>query len=139
MKKKVRELFLQRSDRIIVTLFRSIPSSMISFAVDFGILVLLTEIAGMHYLLSNVIGFMGGTTINYLLCILWVFSDRAVENRHLEYWLFIVIGASGVGLNELFIWVFTEKLAIYYLYSKIIAGSSVFFYNFFTRKYLLFR
>jgi putative flippase GtrA len=139
MKKRVHELLFQRSDRLFVTLFRSIPSSMISFAVDFGILVLLTEIAGVHYLLSNGIGFMAGTTLNYLLCIFWVFSNRSIENRHLEYWLFIVIGASGVVLNELFIWTFTEKLVIYYLYSKIIAGSSVFFYNFFTRKYLLFR
>jgi len=40
---------------------------MISFAADFGILVFLTEIAGVHYLLSNNIGFMAGTTLKYLL------------------------------------------------------------------------
>jgi hypothetical protein len=61
------------------------------------------------------------------------------ENRNLEYWLYIFIGLSGVGLNELFIWLFTDQLHIYYLISKILAGSTVFFYNFFTRKYLLFR
>jgi putative flippase GtrA len=139
MRKNVRKLLLQRSDRILITLLRSVPSSMVSFAVDFGILVFLTEIARVHYLLSNGIGFMAGTTLNYLLCIFWVFSKRSIESRHLEYWLFIVIGASGVGLNELLIWFFTDKLLIYYLYSKILAGSSVFFYNFFTRKHLLFR
>ena len=136
---KIRRVFLERSNRILVTLFRSVPASMVSFALDFGLLVLLTEIVGLHYLISNGIGFMAGTTLNYLLCIYWVFSKRTIENRHLEYWLFIVIGASGVGLNEMFIWLFTEKFLLYYLYSKILAGSTVFFYNFFPRKYLLFR
>jgi len=139
MKGLLKNLLVKKSDQISVSLLRSIPSSNISFALDFGILVFLTEVIGLHYLLSNGIGFMVGTTLNYLLCIFWVFSRRSISNRHLEYWLFIVIGASGVGLNELFIWIFTEKLSIYYLYSKILAGSTVFFYNFFTRRYLLFR
>jgi putative flippase GtrA len=133
------KLVVKKSDRTAVNLLRSISASGISFGLDFGILVLLTEIAGLHYLLSNGIGFLAGTTLNYLLCIVWVFSKRTVKNRHLEYWLFIVIGASGVGLNELFIWTFTDTIGIYYLYSKIIAGCIVFSYNFLTRKYLLFR
>lgn len=133
------KLIVTKSDRTAVSLLRSIPSSNISFALDFGLLVLLTEVVGLHYLLSNGIGFMAGTTLNYLLCIFWVFSRRSIKSRHLEYWLYIVFGASGVGLNELFIWTFTEKLGVYYLYSKIFAGSTVFFYNFFTRKFVLFR
>ena len=133
------KLIVKKTDRTAVSLIRSIPSSNISFALDFGLLVLLTEVFDLHYLLSNGIGFMAGTTLNYLLCIFWVFSRRSIKNRHLEYWLYIVFGATGVGLNELFIWIFTEKIGVYYLYSKIIAGSTVFFYNFFIRKFILFR
>ena len=132
-------LFVIKSDRTTVHLLRSILSSNISFALDFGILVLLTEVVHLHYLISNGIGFMVGTSLNYTLCIFWVFSKRSIKNRNLEYWLYIFFGLSGVGLNELFIWLFTEQLHIYYLISKIIAGSTVFFYNFVTRKYLLFQ
>ena len=131
--------FLKKTGRTGVSLFRSIPSSAVSFALDFGILVLLTEVAGLHYLISNAVGFMAGTTLNYMLCILWVFSERRITRRHLEYWIFILIGASGVGLNELLIWTLTEHLHIYYLLSKIIAGCTVFSYNFSTRKFILFR
>ena len=133
------KLLVIKSDRTVVHLLRSILSSNVSFALDFGILVLLTEVVHLHYLISNGIGFMVGTSLNYTLCILWVFSKRSIRNRNLEYWLYIFIGLSGVGLNELFIWLFTEQLHIYYLISKILAGSTVFFYNFVTRKYLLFR
>ncbi|UCB46792.1 MAG: GtrA family protein [Spirochaetota bacterium] len=133
------KLLVIKSDRTLVHLLRSILSSNVSFALDFGILVLLTEVVHLHYLISNGIGFMAGTSLNYTLCILWVFSKRSIRNRNLEYWLYIFIGLSGVGLNELFIWLFTEQLHIYYLISKILAGSTVFFYNFVTRKYVLFR
>jgi putative flippase GtrA len=138
-KRLFQRLLVIKSDRTAVHLLRSILSSNVSFALDFGILVLLTEVVHLHYLISNGIGFMIGTSLNYTLCILWVFSKRSIKNRNLEYWLYIFFGLSGVGLNELFIWLFTEQLHIYYLISKIIAGSTVFFYNFITRKYLLFR
>jgi putative flippase GtrA len=138
-KRIFQKLLVLKSDHTVIHLMRSILASNISFALDFSILVILTEVVHLHYLISNGIGFMAGTSLNYTLCIFWVFSKRSIKNRNLEYWLFILIGISGVGLNELFIWFFTEQLAIYYLISKIIAGSTVFFYNFFTRKYLLFR
>ena len=138
-KRLFQKLLVIKSDRTVIHLLRSILSSNVSFALDFGILVILTEVVHLHYLISNGIGFMVGTTLNYTLCIFWVFSRRSIRNRKLEYWLYIFMGLSGVGLNELFIWLFTEQLHIYYLISKILAGSTVFFYNFFTRKYLLFR
>jgi putative flippase GtrA len=138
-KRIFQKLLVLKSDRTVIHLIRSILASNISFALDFSILVILTEAVHLYYLISNGIGFMMGTSLNYTLCIFWVFSKRSIKNRNLEYWFFIFIGISGVGLNELFIWFFTEQLAIYYLISKIIAGSTVFFYNFFTRKYLLFR
>jgi putative flippase GtrA len=132
-------LFVRKSDHLSVHLLRAIFSSNVAFALDFGLLVLLTEVVHLHYLVSNIIAFMTGTSLLYILSIFWVFSRRAIQSRHLEYWLFILIGVVGVGFNELFIWLFTEKVHIYYLYSKIIAGSIVFFWNFLSRRYILFR
>ena len=135
----LRRLFVVKSDRLSVHLLRGIFASNIAFAFDFGLLVVLTEAVKLHYLISNVIGFMSGTTLLYVLSIYWVFSRRTIQSRHLEYWVFIFIGAVGVGLNEALIWAFTEKVHIYYLYSKIIAGCMVFFWNFLSRRHLLFR
>jgi putative flippase GtrA len=132
-------LFVRKSDQLKVHLVRAIFSSNVAFALDFGLLVLLTEVVHLHYLVSNVIAFMTGTTLLYVLSIFWVFSRRSIQSRHLEYWLFIFIGVVGVGFNELFIWLFTEKLHIYYLYSKVMAGSIVFFWNFLGRRNILFK
>ena len=132
-------LFVRKSDQLSVHLLRAIFSSNVAFALDFGLLVLLTEVVHLHYLVSNIIAFMTGTSLLYVLSVYWVFSRRAVQSKHLEYWLFILIGVVGVGFNELFIWIFTEKVHVYYLYSKIIAGSIVFFWNFLSRRYILFK
>ncbi len=137
-KRLFQKLLVKKSDRTVIHILRSILSSNVSFALDFGILVILTEVVHLHYLISNGIGFMVGTTLNYTLSIFWVFSRRSIRNRNLEYWLYIFMGLSGVGLNELFIWLFTEQLYLYYLISKILAGSTVFVFNFITRKFLLF-
>ena len=135
----IRKLFLQKSDRTLVHLLRSIFSSNIAFSVDFGLLALLTEVFHIHYLISAGIGFIIGTTVSYILSILWVFDKRRLQNKQLEYWIFIIIGLTGAGMNEILIWFFTEHLHVFYLISKIISGSTVFFFNFFTRKYVLFR
>ena len=134
-----RSLFVRKSDQLSVHLLRAIFSSNVAFALDFGLLVLFTEVVHLHYLISNIIAFMTGTSLLYVLSVFWVFSRRTIQSRHLEYWLFILIGVAGVGFNELFIWIFTEKVHIYYLYSKIIAGSIVFFWNFLSRRFILFK
>jgi putative flippase GtrA len=134
-----RSLFVERSGRPAVHLLRGTLSSGVAFSVDFGILVFLTDAAGVHYLASAAAGFAVGTTVSYILSVLWVFEKRRFGDTRVEFGLFILIGASGVALNELLIWVFTEHAHTHYMLSKIMAGSSIFFYNFFTRKRVLFR
>lgn len=112
--------------------------SLLAFAVDFGVLVLLTEAAGLHYLVSAGISFLLGTTVSYVLSVVLVFPSRRFSSRAVEYALFIVVGAVGLGLNEALLWVLTERLAIFYLASKLIAAAIIFFWNFGARKFLLF-
>jgi putative flippase GtrA len=120
-------------------LLRSMGVSLIAFAADFALLALLTEAARLHYLLSAAISFLLGTSVSYLLSVLWVFPVRRYASRLLEYALFIFVGLVGLGLNEAFLWALTEKVGIYYLASKVIAASLIFFWNFGARKLLLFR
>ena len=135
----IRDLFFKKADKAPVQLLRSIFTSNVAFCVDFGILVLLTELFRIHYLVSAGIGFFIGTSVSYALSILWVFERRSFRNKRLEYFIFIFIGLIGVGLNEILMWFFTEQLNVYYLISKVLSGSSIFFFNFFTRRRVLFR
>jgi putative flippase GtrA len=116
----------------------SVLTSLLSFALDFGVLALLTEVARLHYLPSAAVSFTLGTTLSYVLSILYVFEIRRFSSRTLEYATFVLVGVIGLGLNELLLWLSTERLGIFYLVSKIVASSLVFFWNFGARKYFLF-
>ena len=135
----LRRLFINKTNNTSIHLMRSILSSAFAFAVDFSILTVLVEVAGVHYLISATIGFVVGTTITYLFSISWIFKNRTLKNAKLEYGLYIGIGVAGVLLHDLFIWFFTDIAGIHYMISKMISGSTVFFFNFLARRFLLFR
>ena len=120
-------------------LLRSTGVSLIAFVVDFGMLAFLTEVGRLHYLLSGGISFLLGTAVSYVLSLLWVFEDRRIASRGLEYVLFVLVGVVGLALNEALLWVLTEPIGLHYLLSKIVAASLIFFWNFAARKRILFR
>lgn len=121
-----------------IQLFRYFFVGGTAFVVDFWLLWALTEWAELHYLLSAALSFAGGLTVNYVLSVLWVFKDHVLRSRIAEFASFVIIGLIGLCLNEAIIWCATELLNLHYLASKIISTAVVFFWNFLTRKYLLF-
>lgn len=125
-------------DPLIILILRSIFSSGTATGVDFLVLIFLVEAAHIYYLIAASISFVVGTTITYIFSTSWIFSKRSVKNKKTEYSMYIFIGIIGVGLNALLMWLFTEKLLFHYILSKAVAGSMVFFWNFFARKILLF-
>lgn len=111
----------------------------LAFLVDFGSLYLLTEYGNLHYLLSAAFAFLLGLSTNYFLSVRYVFVNRTVKSKAAEFSLFAMIGLVGLALNHGLIWAFTEKIALHYLVSKIIATIVVFLWNFFARKTALFK
>ena len=128
-----------RSDATFPQFCRYTCVGAIAFACDFGALFGLTHFLGIHYLLSAGIAFLIGLCVNYVLSIKWVFNKRLVGNKSVVFLIFALIGIAGLGMNELFIWFFTQITGFHYLLSKIISTVFVYLWNFFARKYSLFR
>ena len=133
------KLLKDQTDKTRVQLFRYLFVGAAAFIVDFLSLFILTEFFGIYYLISAAIAFILGLIANYFLSISWVFNKRTLDNRTFEFGIFAIIGIVGLALNEVFIWVFTQDLQIYYLFSKILAAAIILFWNFFARKFTLFR
>ncbi len=139
VKETLNTLLKQQSERTIIQLFRYFFVGGAAFLVDFGSLFVLTDFFGVYYLISAAIAFILGLIVNYGLSISWVFNNRTLENSTLEFGVFSLIGIVGLGLNEIFIWFFTAEIGFYYLISKMISAVIVLFWNFFARKFVLFR
>jgi putative flippase GtrA len=137
-REKIDLLFKGNADTISLQLFRYIFVGGSAFIVDFGTLFLLTGFFHFYYLFSASIAFVFGLVLNYFLSVKWIFNYRAFGNRILEFFLFSVVGLLGLGLNELFLWIFTDVYGNHYLFSKIITAIIIFLWNFFVRKLLLF-
>jgi len=133
------KLLKDQTDKTKIQMFRYLFVGGAAFIVDFLSLFVLTDFFGIYYLISAAIAFILGLIVNYMLSISWVFNKRKLNKRHIEFGVFALIGIVGLGLNEVFIWFFTQDLQIYYLMSKILAAVIILFWNFFARKFILFR
>ena len=136
----LKNLFKGRTGDVRIQAFRYLISGGTAFLVDAGILALLTELFGKeHLLIWTAIAFTAGLVTTYLFSILWVFDNRSVKNRAAEISIFVLIGLAGLGLTELFMWLFAQKIGIHYLLAKVITTVIVFFWNFIAKKSILFR
>lgn len=134
----VKKFLFHRTDVVSVQVFRYILSGGAAYLVDYASLILLTELFRVYYLTSAAAAFLIGMAVSYILNVMWVFNKRSFSKKHLELFIFAVIGILSLVLNQYCIWFFTEKAGLHYLYSKIIATVFVFLTNFYARKYILF-
>jgi len=104
---------------------------------DFSMLFVFTRFCGLYYVASSIISFMSGTVLNYYLCTFWIFKIRVVENRHHEFFYYVIITGVGLGINTLLIWGFTEFMGLYFMFSKLLATFVTYWWNFGARKYFL--
>lgn len=134
------ELLLKnKTNNLFIQLFRYTFVGGIAFLFDFVSLYVLTEYFNIYYLVSAGIAFLIGLTINYILSIIWVFQEHKIKSKYIEFIIFSLIGIIGLALNQIIIYFFTEIVEIHYLYSKLISTAIVYLWNFFIRKYTLFR
>ena len=64
-----------------------------------------------------------------------VFEGREGQSKSEQFVIFTILSIIGLGLNSLFLWLFTGIVGVYAEISKIIATFLVMIFNFFTRKY----
>ena len=132
---------VSNKQNIVGQFLRYFVTGGLAFIVDFGVFSLALYCFDIHYLIANLIGLMAGNVVNYLLSLGWVFSaeKRKMEkHRLLEITVFVIISLVGMGLNELLMYLFVDKLFIQEMLSKIAAAIIVLVYNFLARKYIMF-
>ena len=56
------------------------------------------------YLLADLVGFVGGITVNYQLNVRWVFTVRRLDNRAHEFVVFAAIGLISLAISQLSLW-----------------------------------
>jgi putative flippase GtrA len=115
-----------------VLLFKFIKFCIVGFSgmvIDFGTTWLLKEKARLNKYIANSTGFILAATSNYIWNRFWTFHS---ENPSIatEYFSFILISLAGLGINNLILYLGTEKLKMNFYLSKLIATGFVTIWNF---------
>ena len=132
------KLFKQPTDNIFIQLFRYIFVGGTAFIVDFFFLYFFSDICGIYYLISAVFSFIISVLVNYVMSTRWVFNQDNIENKVLEFNLFILISTIGLVFTEILLYFFTDIVGLYYLLSKIISAIIVLFWNFLARRVMFY-
>ena len=114
-------------------------AAFIGTAIDFGVVIFLTEIIGTWYVVSNAIGATCGAITNFFLGRNWVFNStrNKISNQAFRYFL---VATGSMILNTLGIYLLTEFTVLNYIYSKIIVAVLIAFtFNFLLQKYFVFK
>ncbi len=109
----------------------------IAFGIDYGLLMVLTQLVGMPPVPAAAISFVVSLVFNYLASMRFVFSHRDDLSRSREFLIFLVLSAVGLGINELIVWAGTSVLgtsALWVSVTKFVATAVVMVWNFLSRR-----
>lgn len=109
----------------------------IAFVIDYGLLVVLTEVFHVDYLVSATISFTVSVIFNYLASMRFVFSHKEGMSRRKEFIIFVALSVCGLLINDAMMWAGVELVHIDYRITKLAATFVVMVWNFITRKIFL--
>lgn len=138
MKHTITKLFKTKTDNLYLQFFRYIFVGGTAFVIDFTIYFLLINFLNINYLISAAIAFFISVLVNYGMSITWVFNQDQIDNRIIEFNLFLLISFIGLIFTEILLYLFTGIMNINYLISKIIASILVLFWNFAARRFMFY-
>lgn len=126
--------FLEKTDNTLIQFIRYLFVGGLAAIVNIGSLYIFTDVFHIYYLFSNVIAFILGLVVNYILSKKFVFQDNVKYSRSKEFLIYALIGVIGLFLDTLIMGIMTSTFKIYYMLSKIISTLLVFVWNFVARK-----
>lgn len=121
----------------LVQFKKYIISGLLSASLEYSLLLILTEIAGLWYILSNTIAYLGGFWLSFLLNRFWSFKSK--DNFLRQLLLYVVLFVINLGLTNLVLYILTSIVGITYTISKVFVMGMVVLWNFIILKKIIYR
>jgi putative flippase GtrA len=123
----------------LATFSRSVLTSLLTTALDFGTLVGLTELGGVNYVLATWIGTIVGALANFTINKLWAFRAHDVGAVP-AITRFLTVQAGASGLHTVGVWLLTRFARLPYPASKLVVAAVVYLaWNYPLNRWFVFR
>ena len=136
--RKQKERLIDANERIPIQAVKYGLAAFGGFAADYCMLLLLKEIVGLHYLAAVPLAFLAGIAVNYLIGIWFVFR-RGRLSLGKELLLFVTISLLALAITEGSMFLLTDLMHVDYRISRLISGVVTYLFNFFSRRFLIYR
>ncbi|MGZ5113006.1 MAG: GtrA family protein [Usitatibacter sp.] len=110
----------------------------VATCVDIGLFLLFAQYFGLPYLKVAAGTFVIATLANYFLSVRYVFVSGIRYRRRWEIVLVFVVSAVGLALNQFILLLCVEQAQFSLLAGKLTATGTVFFWNYFARRLIVF-
>jgi putative flippase GtrA len=137
-KKSLHRLLVAPVEGTLLQLPRALVASAFAAVLDMIVLVLLVQAAGWHPLFAVTVSYLLGGVVQYVLSALWVFPG-APRSVSLGFLAFTLLSLGGLVITWLTMFCLYDLIHVHYAAAKVVALGLAFCWNFFSRKYLLFR
>lgn len=121
--------------------FKFIKFAVVGFSgmvIDFAVTWLFKERLKANKYIANSVGFIAAATNNYILNRVWTFKSLD-ENIPREFFSFFTVSVVGLMINNLIIYLLTDKLNVKFYFAKLIAIGVTVIWNFFANYLVTFR
>ena len=112
----------------------------LAFVIDYGVLMLLSQVVGWDPVVSSVFSFVISLVFNYVASMRFVFERREDLSRRREFAIFVVLSVIGLAINSVCMWAGTAAFgdgALSVTVTKLVATAVVAIWNFVSRKHWL--
>jgi putative flippase GtrA len=135
---RLARLLLAPAGSLLLQLPRALVVSVLAMFVDVALLFVLVQGFGMGAIPAAIIGYLTGGVVQYVLCSVWVFPD-APRSVTVGFVAFTILSLGGLGITALTIQLLHTTWGLSLTLAKFAALGLAFNWNFFTRKFFLFR
>jgi putative flippase GtrA len=107
--------------------------------VDFLLFFTLVNFFSLDWPYAASLSFISATVLNYRLSITYIFASGIKFKVREELLLIFLVSIFGLILTQCFIYVFYNLASINLFFSKVITTGIVFFWNYSSRRYIVFK
>lgn len=98
-----------------------------------------TDIVGLWYVASSVIGFLAGFGISFILQKFWTFRDHSTDKIKSQTFFYFITIVCNLIINTYGIYVFVHYLGLFYIVAQIIVGLLIACVSYFIYGKLIFK
>ena len=110
----------------------------VSAVIDISLFTIFAGYFKFPWAVVSIITFIIATLTNYFLSIRFVFKSGSRYKKHHEILGVLIVSTLALLLNQMFLYLFIEKMNIHLVISKCLTTGMLFLWNYFGRKRFIF-